>query len=243
MKRKFTIDASQKIQAAVDIDSRDNVLGTLIANMDQLAAYAGPKLADAFNSADAYLKQVIDEQVTDLYLFKKCLNNDCQWFFDNPLPNYSATEPTNIIPDMEYTADADGSYTWLSVYYKGDNIQGNIQGEILDNLESEMQLYKQFKHEEDTEYYYEDDLGQYYLGDDSWDPKDFIPSIVAPNAYAFIMNLIVSITAESIYNPVDADIALSWVKQLIDGYCDFVARYCNKRTNEALQFYLNEENN
>ena len=225
--RKFRIDASQKIYADVDITDyvQESILNYYI---DSLIAYATPKLEKVYGSAEKELQDIIAAYVGqykyDIVAFNDCVNTSefPQQHAENP-----ATEDTHIVEGLQYHADEDGAWTWIGIFFKDDRgpaISKRIS-EIIDRLN------------EDTEFQAED--GQYYLGDNC---PYAIPHICIPETRDFIINLVLKVLTFDEYREMPEDKVIGILKQLIDGYCDFVYRYCTNRTNIGLQLYLADKN-
>jgi hypothetical protein len=217
--RKFRIDTSKKIQAAVDLNPQHAIDAQLSSFKSQLIVYAEPRIAEVYEQADAYLQQIITENAPTSYKlvsFKSYLNPD-SW--DTPI--WTSKYPT-ILPGLVYEADEDDAWTWINIFYDDNRSK---YSEVIDIL------YAQLDNPADS--------GQYYLGNP--DIPGAPPCICAPDIEDFATFVSILLIAEKMLNPMTAENAVELGKQLIDGYCDFVEKYCRERTDAGLQAYLEEE--
>lgn len=212
--RKFRIDASKKIYGAVASGEL-----WLMNYVEPLVEYATPKITEVYDNANNELQQIISEYATtklNLAALKDCLNPA------EDLPMLVNSELVRIVPDLEYCADEDGSYTWINVYFIDSYAYSEEYNTIFDRLIDATE--------------FQDDSGQYYLGDEQYDS----PAIVAPEIRDFVISLVMQVSCIYEEHSIPEGDILTALKQVIDGYCDFVHRYCSERTRLGLETYLKE---
>lgn len=198
------------IYSAVAFDINESLDAQIREFKDQLISYGKTKIENVYKQANDELHQVVRDNIGDTEFFNDCLNTHIT---DLKLNSVAPT----VIPELEYCADEDGRYTWINIFYVGDNPNSK---KALDALFAQLD--------------FPDDCGQYFLGED----ENCVFEIVPPNVEDFITYMTIILIVENKLNVSNMDSIIPLGKQLIDGYCDFVRDYCSNRTQKGLQYYF-----
>lgn len=198
------------IYSTVAFDIDESLDAQIREFKDQLIAYGRTKIENVYKQANDELHQIIRDNIGDLEFFNDCLNPAKSGL------DFNSTAPT-VIPELEYCADEDRRYTWIGIFYAGNNPNAK---KALDVLFSQLD--------------FSDEDGQYFLGEDD----NCVFEIVPPTIEDFITYLSIILIVENKLNAYNMDSVIPLGEQLIDGYCDFVRDYCSDRTQKGLQYYF-----
>lgn len=209
--RRFRVDASKKIVAAVDYDSSD-YLSTVIAPV--IGSFADSKFKQVADRINGELRTIAEEYQVSAINLGEALINAC--------PHISARykQVESIFPDVYYYVEECGEATWI--YLETPLFNSNRYNEFLDKL--------------DQQGYYTDrgnfvcDLHDKHV--ELWVPHGHATG----EAIAYCLDEM-GMPAPNGVDFLSGDLPEIY-KQFIDDYCKFIINYCEKRIDIALTSYI-----
>ena len=209
--RRFRVDASKKIVAAVDYDSSD-YLSTVIAPV--IGSFADSKFRQVADQINGELHTIAEEYQVSNIALGDALITACQH-----IPaRYKQVE--SIFPDVYYCVEECGDATWI--YLMTPLYNSTRYNEFLDKI------YEQG---------YYTDRGNFVCDLHAKQVELLVPHGPAVGeAIAYCLDEM-GMSAPNGVDFLSGDLPEIY-KQFIDDYCKFIINYCEKRMDIALTEYL-----
>ncbi len=203
--RKFRVDASKKIQAAIDYDSEENIFA--IAIESDIGTFADNAFHQIETQINTRMQQYLDHpDSVDQKTFCIQLYRNCQY-----IPEQLKEQQSSVFPYIYYCIEELPEATWI--YFEPKHFTSSLYDEFLDGLYS-AGVYT--------------DRGNFDVN-----PQDsYAPILMAPKGGAVVASILYCMKEQGVTNlpnglDLMSDEFIATCEQFINEYCDFILAYCN----------------